>query len=162
MTGSARVSLIVAVGSNGVIGADNTMPWHLPADFAFFKRTTLGHTLVMGRKTFDSIGRPLPGRRTVVVTRQPAWNRPGVKTAHSLEDALEAARRDDPAGEVFVAGGSQVYAEAMPLADRLLVTEVDQAPTGDAVFPPIDNRVWRETARVPGDGLAWVTYERRR
>ena len=162
MTVSPRVSLIVAVGSNGVIGADNAMPWHLPEDFAFFKRTTMGHTLVMGRRTFDSIGRPLPGRHTVVITRQPTWTFAGVATAHSLAEALDLAGRHGPAPEVFVAGGAQVYADAMPLADRLLVTEVDQAPVGDATFPTIDEAVWEETSRVPGDGLAWVTYERRR
>lgn len=152
-----NVTLIAAVGRNGVIGADNDMPWHLPEDFAFFKRTTMGHPMVMGRKTFDSIGRALPGRRTIVVTRQADWSHPEVETAHSLSEALSLA---GPTDEVFVCGGGQVYAEAMPWAHRLLITEVDQSPAGDVRFPPIDPSVWRETAREGRDGFSWVTYER--
>ena len=152
-----QVTLIAAVGRNGVIGADNDMPWHLPEDFAFFKRTTMGHPMVMGRKTFDSIGRVLPGRRTIVITRQPDWSHPEVETAHSLTEALALA---GPATEVFVCGGGQVYAEAMPWAHRLLVTEVDQSPEGDVKFPPIDPAQWQETAREDREGFSWVTYER--
>jgi dihydrofolate reductase len=152
-----NVTLIAAVGRNGVIGADNDMPWHLPEDFAFFKRTTMGHPMVMGRKTFDSIGRVLPGRRTIVVTRQPDWSHSEVETAHSLSEALSLA---GPADEVFVCGGGQVYAEAMPWAHRLLITEVDQAPEGDVRFPEIDPEVWREVGREARDGFSWVTYER--
>jgi dihydrofolate reductase len=152
-----QVTLIAAVGRNRVIGADNDMPWHLPEDFAFFKRTTMGHPMVMGRKTFDSIGRVLPGRRTIVVTRQQDWSHPDVETAHSLTEALALA---GPATEVFVCGGGQVYAEAMPYAQRLLITEVDQSPEGDVTFPPIDPQRWRETAREERDGFSWVTYER--
>ena len=154
-----QLSLIAAVGRNGVIGADGGMPWHLPEDFAFFKRTTMGHTMLMGRKTFDSIGRVLPGRRTIVITRQLGWAHADVETAHSLTDALALA---GPGDEVFVCGGGQVYTEAMEFAQRLLVTEVDQSPEGDVRFPAIDLEVWVETARRPGDGVAWVTYERRR
>ena len=152
-----QVTLIAAVGRNGVIGADNDMPWHLPEDFAFFKRTTMGHPMVMGRKTFDSIGRVLPGRRTIVVTRQQDWSHPDVETAHSLTEALALA---GPASEVFVCGGGQVYAEAMPYAQRLLITEVDQSPEGDVTFPRIDPEQWRETSREDRDGFSWVTYER--
>jgi dihydrofolate reductase len=152
-----NVTLIAAVGRNGVIGADNDMPWHLPEDFAFFKRTTMGHPMVMGRRTFDSIGRVLPGRRTIVVTRQQDWSHPDVETAHSLSEALALA---GPATEVFVCGGGQVYAEAMPWAHRLLVTEVDQSPEGDVKFPPIDPAQWQETAREDREGFSWVTYER--
>jgi dihydrofolate reductase len=151
------VTLIAAVGRNGVIGADNAMPWHLPEDFAFFKHTTMGHTMVMGRKTFDSIGRVLPGRRTIVVTRQRDWAHPGVETAHSLVDALDLA---GPADEVFICGGGQVYAEAMPFAHRMLITEVEQSPDGDVRFPPIDVSDWREVSREPRDGFTWVAYER--
>lgn len=153
-----RVSLIAAVARNGVIGAGNAMPWHLPEDFAFFKRTTMGHPLVMGRRTFDSIGRVLPGRRTIVITRQPSWSHPEVETAHSFAEAISLA---GPADEVFVAGGGEVYAEAMPYAHRLLVTEVDLEPEGDVRFPPVDHQHWRETSREPRDGFAFVTYERR-
>ena len=152
-----NVTLIAAVGRNGVIGADNDMPWHLPEDFAFFKRTTMGHPMVMGRKTFDSIGRVLPGRRTIVVTRQADWSHADVETAHSLSEALSLA---GPADEVFVCGGGQVYAEAMPWARRLLITEVDQSPEGDVRFPEIDPAVWQEVAREVRDGFSWVTYER--
>lgn len=152
------VTLIAAVGRGGVIGTDNEMPWHLPEDSAFFKRTTMGHPMIMGRKTFDSIGRALPGRRTIVITRQAYWSHADVETAHSFADALALA---GPADEVFVCGGGQVYAEALPWAGRLLITEVDQEPPGDVFFPQIDQTQWRETDRKPRDGFSWVTYERR-
>jgi dihydrofolate reductase len=152
-----NVTLIAAVGRNGVIGADNGMPWHIPEDFAYFKRTTLGHPIVMGRKTFDSIGRVLPGRRTIVVTRQRDWSHAGVETAHSLSEALSLA---GPADEVFICGGGEIYAEAMPWAHRLLITEVDQSPEGDVRFPEIDISEWREVSRQAHEGFSWVTYER--
>ncbi len=152
------VTLIAAVGRNRVIGTGNDMPWHLPEDFAFFKRTTMGHPMIMGRKTFDSIGRALPGRRTIVITRQIGWAHADVETAHSLSDALALA---GPADEVFVCGGGQVYAEAMPWAHRMLITEVDQEPVGDVLFPEIDDATWHETARETRNGFAWVTYEHR-
>lgn len=151
-----RVTLIAAVARNGVIGHGPDLPWRISEDFRYFKRVTMGHVLVMGRLTFESIGRALPGRRTIVVTRSPGWSHPDVEAAHSLAEALDLA---GPVDEVFVAGGGQVYAQAMPWADRLLVTEVDQAPPGDVFFPPIDPAAWRETAREPRDGFAWVTYE---
>ncbi|MGG5260733.1 dihydrofolate reductase [Phycicoccus avicenniae] len=153
-----RVSLIAAVARNGVIGSDQAMPWHIPEDFAFFKRTTMGHPLVMGRLTFEAIGRVLPGRRTIVITRQPDWSHAEVETAHSLVEAISLA---GPADEVFVAGGGQVYAEAMPYAHRLLVTEVFDEPDGDVHFPPIDPGTWRETSREGHDGFAFVRYDRR-
>ncbi|MEO5981280.1 MAG: dihydrofolate reductase [Pedococcus sp.] len=152
-----NVTLIAAVGRNGVIGADNHMPWHLPEDYAFFKRSTMGHPMIMGRKTFDSIGRVLPGRRTIVVTSQAHWSHADVETAHSLSEALSLA---GPVNEVFVCGGGQVYAEAMPWAHRLLITEVDQSPEGDVRFPAIDPAQWQETAREDREGFSWVTYER--
>lgn len=152
------VTLIAAVANNGVIGAENAMPWHLPEDFAFFKRTTMGHAMVMGRKTFESIGRVLPGRRTIVITGQPDWSHPDVETAHSLMEALSLA---GPADEVFVVGGGRVYEEAMPMAHRLLITEVDQSPTGDVRFPEIDAQVWGEVSREDRPGFAWVDYARR-
>ena len=152
-----NVTLIAAVGRNGVIGAGNAMPWRIPEDFAFFKRTTMGHPMIMGRKTFDSIGRVLPGRRTIVVTHQPNWHHPAVETAHSLSEALSLA---GPADVVFVCGGGQIYAEAMAWAHRLLITEVDQSPDGDVRFPPINPSRWHEVARTDQDGFSWVTYER--
>lgn len=153
-----RVSLIAAVGRNGVIGAGNSMPWHLPEDFAYFKQTTMGHPMVMGRRTFDAIGRVLPGRRSIVITRRVDWSHAEVETAHSLVEALSLA---GPADEVYVVGGGEIYAEAMPYAHRLLVTEVDQEPEGDVHFPPIDPATWSETSRVQREGFAWVTYDRR-
>jgi dihydrofolate reductase len=153
-----QVTIIAAVARNGVIGAGPDIPWHLPEDFAFFKRTTMGHPIVMGRLTFDSIGRVLPGRRTIVVTHDRGWTHTGVEVAHSFEEALALA---GPSDEVFVCGGGQVYAEAMRWAHRLLVTEVDQEPAGDVRFPAIDDAVWVESARQPRAGFAWVTYDRR-
>ncbi len=153
-----EIVLVAAVARNGVIGDGARMPWHLPADLAFFKRTTMGHALIMGRATFDSIGRALPGRRSIVVTRQPAWRHADVEVAHSVDEALVLA---GPEGPVFVVGGGQIYAQAMDVATRLIITEVDAEPAGSVVFPAIDPGVWTETSRDPQDGFAWVTYERR-
>ena len=152
------IILIAAVGANHVIGREGEMPWHLPEDLAHFKATTMGHTLVMGRKTYDSIGRALPGRRTVVMTSQIGWHAPSIEVAHSLAEALALAGPT----EVFIVGGGQVYREAMPFADQLMLTEVDQSPEGDAVFPTIDPEHWRETVRQAHGGFAFVTYERKR
>jgi dihydrofolate reductase len=154
------VTIVAAVGRNGVIGVDGGLPWHLPDDLRRFKEVTIGHVLVMGRKTYESIGRPLPGRTTVVVTRRPGW-RPGVDgvlVAHSVADAVETARTVDD--EVFVVGGAEVYAAALPLTDRLALTFVDAEPEGDTFFPAVDWDDWRETARHSGDGWAQVDYER--
>lgn len=155
MRSDCRVVLIAAVAENRVIGADGGIPWHLPADFAHFKATTLGHTLVMGRATYESIGRPLPGRSTVVVTRDPAWSAEGVTTAPDLASALEGLT-----GDVFVAGGAQVYAAALPLADAQVISEVHLAPAGDTFYPSFDRAEWRETSRTPGDDFDVVTWER--
>ena len=153
-----NVTMIAAVGRNGVIGDGTSMPWHLSEDLKHFKAMTLGHTMIMGRRTFESIGRPLPGRRTIVITRQPGWHHPDVETAQSLTDAFFLA---GPGDEVFVVGGGEVYREAMPYAARLVITHVDQAPEGSVTFPPIDPQAWVETAREEGTGFAIVTYERR-
>jgi len=152
-----QVTLIAAVARNGVIGNGPDIPWHLPEDFAFFKRTTMGHVLVMGRLTFESIGRALPGRRTLVVTRNRFWRHADVEVAHSFEEALALA---GPAEEVFVCGGAQIYAEAMPWAHRLLVTEVFREPEGDVFFPPIPGDDWVEAARDQRERFARVTYTR--
>ena len=154
-----QVTLIAAVARNGVIGNGPDIPWHLPEDFAFFKRTTMGHVLVMGRLTFESIGRALPGRRTIVVTRNRYWQHADVEVAHSFAEALALA---GPADEVFVCGGGEIYAEAMPWAHRLLITEVFLEPEGDVVFPAIPPDEFLETRRETRDRLAWVTHERRR
>jgi dihydrofolate reductase len=152
-----RVTLLAAIGRNLVIGRDGSMPWHLPADLKHFKATTMGHPMVMGRKTFESIGRVLPGRRTIVVTRQADWHHPDVETAHSLVDALTLA---GPADEVFVVGGGQVYAEAMPFAQRMILTEVPESPEGDAFFPEWAATDWREESRQHEDGFDIATYVR--
>jgi dihydrofolate reductase len=151
-----RVTMVAAVGGNGVIGRDGDLPWAPTGDLVYFKRATMGHTLVMGRRTYDSIGRPLPGRTTVVVTRQAGWHVDGVTTAGSVDGAL----RTVPGAEVFVVGGGEVYRQAMPRADRLLITEVNASPEGDTFFPDIDPAVWRETHREAHDGFDIVTYER--
>lgn len=152
-----RLTIIAAVARNGVIGHRGGMPWHLPGELAQFKATTLGHTLVMGRATFDSIGRALPGRRTIVITRNPTWQHPGVETAHSFADALSLA---GPGDEVFAAGGAQIYELALPFAQRLVITEVDAEPEGDTWFPSWARADWVEVSREAYDGWSRVVHER--
>ncbi|MGC4941040.1 dihydrofolate reductase [Kribbella sp. DT2] len=154
------VVLIAAVGRNGVIGRDNDLPWRIREDLLHFKQLTLGHTLVMGRKTYDSIGRPLPGRRTVVITRQADWKAEGVDVVHTLDDALQPIGKLADGNDIFVAGGGEIYRLALPFADRLELTEVDQSPEGDVTFPKIDPTAWTETARDPRDGFTFVSYLR--
>ncbi len=139
-----RISLIVAMARNRVIGSNNQMPWHLPADFAYFKKTTVGHPIIMGRKTFESIGKVLPGRRNIVVSRNRALHVNGADVIHSLDEAIRSCEGNE---EIFVIGGASIYAEALPRADRLYVTEVDVAPNGETMFPVIDKCSWVETAR---------------
>lgn len=163
-TASHRVTLIVARARNGVIGRDNTLPWHLPEDLRHFKATTLGHTLIMGRKTFDSIGRPLPGRRTIVLSRDSAWSHPGCERADSIENALQLA---SDASEVFVAGGEQVYRSALEHADRAIVTEIAIDAEGDARFPDLPASCWLEQSRTAcrsanGIDYSIVCYQRQR
>jgi dihydrofolate reductase len=141
------VTLVAAVADNGVIGADGDIPWRIPADFAHFKALTLGHVLVMGRATYESIGRPLPGRTTVVLTRDPDWSADGVLVAPDLATALRRAAEVAP--EVFVVGGASVYAEALAVADAQVLTEVHLAPEGDTRYPAFDGRDWVETRREP-------------
>jgi dihydrofolate reductase len=146
---TARIALIAAVGTNGVIGAGNEIPWRLPSDFAFFKRTTMGKPVVMGRKTFESIGKPLPGRINIVVTRQQGYQPEGVLVINELGAALDHARAlaaADGVEEVFVAGGGEIYRAAMPSADRLYITHVEAAPEGDTSFPAIDSAIWEIVA----------------
>ena len=141
------VALIAAVAANGVIGRGNRLPWRLPADLRRFKELTLGHALVMGRRTYESIGRPLPGRVTVVLTRDPAFAPPGVAVARNLDEALAAAAAACPgSGEVFVAGGAEVYAQALPRAGRLYLTRVEAEVEGDTRFPDFDPALWRLAA----------------
>ena len=154
------VTLVAAIARNGVIGVDGGLPWHLPDDLRRFKELTLGHVLVMGRKTYESIGHPLPGRATIVVTRSPSWDSAAaeVRVAGSVSDAIEAAAALDD--EVFVVGGAQVYAAALALADRLELTWVDAEPEGDTTFPELDGRDWLQVRREEADGAAYATYER--
>jgi len=153
------LSLIVAVAENGVIGRDNALPWHISEDLRYFKQVTSGKTVIMGRKTHQSIGRPLPNRTNIVVTRDPGFKAEGVLIAHSLEDAL--AKSAD--GEAVVIGGSSLFADALARADRFYLTEIHRAYEGDVHFPAWDRNAWREAARrlVPGDpDISFVTYER--
>jgi dihydrofolate reductase len=145
MTGvRPTVSLIVAMADNRVIGAGQRIPWRLPREQQLFKRLTMGHHLVMGRKTYESIGRLLPGRTTVVVTRQRDYAVPGAIIARSLDEAIAACAQDD---EVFVIGGAELFRAAAPIADRLHLTIVDAAPEGDTYMPEIDLSEWREISR---------------
>jgi dihydrofolate reductase len=156
----STVTLVAAVAANGVIGKDGALPWRLPDDLRHFKRLTRGHVLVMGRRTFDSIGRPLPDRTTIVVTRQPQWQAEGVQTAADVPEALARAAQLDE--QVFVAGGQEIFREALPVADTMVISKVDARPDGDTVFPPVDWAAWQEESREPMDGFEVVTYQRRR
>ena len=158
-----RLSLIAAVAANGVIGSDNDLPWRLPEDLRRFKALTLGYPVIMGRRTFESIGRPLPGRRNIVVTRNPDYRAEGCETCSTLEAALAACQgRSD---EIFVIGGAQIYAGALPLAQRLYLTEIRRAFEGDARFPDWARTAWKEVAREAHrteDGLEYgfAVYDR--
>ncbi len=138
------IAIIVALAKNRTIGVNNTLPWRCPEDLKHFKSLTMGHHMIMGRKTFDSIGRALPGRTTVVVTRDAGLKIEGCLIAHSLSDALLTCKGDE---QTFVVGGAQIYEQALPLADRLHVTEIQQNVEGDAHFPVIDPDIWQEVSR---------------
>ncbi|MDO4905246.1 MAG: dihydrofolate reductase [Lautropia sp.] len=158
-----RLTLIAARARNGVIGHDNRLPWHLPEDLRHFRQRTTGHTVLMGRKTWDSINRPLPGRRMVVISRQRLQLPEGVELAGSLSEAI--ARHADEE-ELFVIGGAQIYAEAWPMADRLVLTEIDLEPEGDTRLPAPEPERWRLLAREPaisanGTHYAIADYVRR-
>lgn len=159
----AHLTLIVATERHNGIGLRNALPWRLPEDLAFFKRTTTGHPIIMGRKTFDSIGRPLPGRRNIVITGNPDWHHEGADSTGSLQEAVSLAGD----GEAFVIGGAQIYAEALPLASKLIVTEIGADVECDAFFPAIDPTLWVETSREPHHSVAnnfdyaFVIYQRR-
>jgi dihydrofolate reductase len=159
-----RVTMVAAVAENGVIGADAGIPWYIPADFAHFKATTTGHVLVMGRATHESIGRPLPGRTTIVLTRDPGWSAEGVLVASSVPAALELADTvldDLPAGrQVMIGGGAHIFEAAMPYADEQLISEVPLSPPGDTFYPDFSRDRWREVSREPRDGFTLVTWER--
>lgn len=158
------LSLIVAVADNGVIGMQNRLPWRAPADQARFKQITMGKPLVMGRKTFDSLGRVLPGRPHIVITRQRDLVLPdGCQVVGSLDEALLKAKLlTDASGEIMIMGGAEIYAQALPIADRVYLTQVHLQPEGDAFFAPLsEDWAITERVRVEGDpACTYVTYER--
>jgi dihydrofolate reductase len=142
-----KVALIVAVSQNNVIGRDNQLPWHLPEDLQYFKSVTMGKPILMGRKTYDSIGRPLPGRTNIVITRDPSWAAEGVVVVNSLEDAISAGAEACEAAdsdEVMVIGGAQIYRDCLPIAEKLYLTKVEAEVDGDAFFPKIDMDQWHK------------------
>ena len=158
-----RIYLVAAVAANGVIGREGRLPWHLPEDLKHFKRLTLGHPIIMGRRTWESLGGLLPGREHIVITRTPGFDAPGAAVASSLEGALALC-----AGEplVFVIGGSQLFAESLPLASGLVITEIHRDYQGETRFPPYERSRWRETQREPhvaadGTKFDFVLYEPR-
>ena len=143
------IAMIAGVARNDVIGANGGIPWKIPSDMGFFKRTTMGKPIVMGRKQYETVGRPLPGRSNIVVTRKAGYQSEGVIVVHSLEAALKKAQEiaaAEGASELMVIGGGDIYAQAMPLADRLYISHVDLVPEGDVLFPRIDAAVWRVVA----------------
>ncbi len=161
-----RLSLIAAMSAHRVIGRDNSLPWKLPADWKHFKNLTMGHHLLMGRKTFESIGRPLPGRTTVVITRQSGYSPTGVLVAHSIEQALQLAAQDS---EVFVAGGAEIYRQMLPRVDRIYLTSIDKDFEGDTFFPDFDESDWQlisQENREPDEKNAYpytfLTYVRKK
>lgn len=153
-----HVVLVAAVADNGVIGDGPEIPWRIPGEQARFKELTMGHVLLMGRTTYETIGRPLPGRTTIVLTRNPGWTAEGVHVAASLEDALALA--DTLPGDVMVAGGGAVYAAALPVADEQIISEVHLSPPGDTYYPSFDERDWVRTRREIYDGYDRVWLER--
>ncbi len=167
---SLKLSVIVAVAENGVVGNNNALPWHISADLKYFKQTTLGKPVVMGRKTFESIGRPLPGRTNIVISSRRDYAADGVTVVNSLQRALDYAAEValiDGTEELMVIGGATIYGAAIPLADRLYVTEVHASVTGDAYLRDIDWSCWREISRERQEAVApnpydfsFVVYER--
>jgi dihydrofolate reductase len=158
----ANLTIVVAIDQQRGIGINNALPWHLPEDLAHFKRTTSGHPIIMGRKTFDSIGRPLPKRRNIVITRNPEWQHNGVEVVASVDEAIMLAGSD----EAFIIGGAQIFIEALPYVHRLIVTEIGKTFACDTFFPEIARTQWRETQREQHYSeqndfkYAFVTYER--
>jgi dihydrofolate reductase len=159
----ANLSLIVAVANNHVIGINNTLPWHLPEDLKRFRALTTGHHIIMGRKTYESLGRLLPGRTTVIVTRNKDYKLEGALVAHSLQAALDLCLND---AEAFVIGGAELYQDGLKLANKLYITEVDLEVAGDAFFPTIDMQKWLETSReahtsAQGLPFTYLSYTRK-
>jgi dihydrofolate reductase len=155
-----ELAIIVARAKNGVIGVNNTLPWRLPEDLKHFKNTTLGHPIIMGRNTWESLGKALPGRRNIVVSRNPDYEAADAEVFESLDDAIDACSGSD---KVFIIGGAQIYDEALIYVDKLIITEVDIEVDGDAYFPNVDEMLWKEVSREEhhnGEiGFSFVTYE---
>lgn len=162
------ISLFVAHANDRVIGYQNDMPWHVPGDLAYFKRRTMGKPIIMGRKTYESIGRPLPGRLNIVITRNASYEVEGVRVVSSLEDALQVAKEETDAAEYMIIGGEQIFKQAMPLADRMYITRIDETYPGDTFFPAYDLNEWEtieasETAlNDEGVPYTFYVYERKR
>lgn len=155
-----KIVIIAAIAANGIIGHRGKIPWHISDDLQRFKRLTLGHPVIMGRRTFESLGKPLPGRTNMVLTRNPHFAAPvGVLTFGSLDDAL-AHCREQKLPQVFIIGGAAVYRQALPVADTLLLTEVHQDIAGDTRFPAYDCREWKEVSRENHPDHSFVKYER--
>lgn len=157
---SEALTLVVAIGDNGAIGKDGKVPWRIPEDMKHFKTVTMGHAIIMGRKTWDEVGRPLPGRRNLVVSRQPDLVLEGAEVFRTLDAAITAARTTDP--DPHVIGGSTIYDAAMARATRIHLTEVHREVEADTFFPPFDRSAWREVSRRPAEteGVEFVTLER--
>ncbi|MFF3100099.1 dihydrofolate reductase [Viridibacillus arvi] len=158
------ISLIVAHDENNVIGLNNAMPWHLPGDLAYFKRTTMGKPMIMGRKTFESIGKPLPGRTNIVITRDEEYAREGIVIVHSLEEALALAEKESE--EIMIIGGEQIFRMTLPMADRLYVTKIEKQYEGDTFFPSYGDEwqvVSQSEVNETEDGLkfTYLVYERK-
>lgn len=168
----AQICLIVAIAENGVIGRDGKMPWHLPAELKYFRERTIGKPVIMGRKTFQSIGKPLPGRDNIVITRDATFSAAGVVSVGSIEAAVaeaQAAAAASGATEIMVIGGADIYRQSLPLADRVYLTLIAALPEGDATFPALDEREWRlvqEKSIQQGDAATFDAsarvYERQR
>ncbi len=159
--------IMAAIANNNVIGKDNNLIWHLPADLRFFKQTTKGHTLIMGRKTFESLGNPLPHRDSLVITRNKEYTSDGITVFNTLESALEYSENKG-LETVFILGGGEIYRQSMEIADKLIITEVHEAFDGDTYFPEIDPEIWEETSREEHNAddknkynFAFVQYERK-
>ena len=162
-----KISIIAAVAQNSTIGKNNDLPWHLPDDFAYFKRKTSHHPIIMGRKSLEALGKPLPNRTNIVVTRNPDFQTDGITVVHTLDDAVSAAKAVNDQ-EIFVIGGSEIYTIALPIATTLYLTEIHKPYDGDAYFPPFDKADWTEASRQthPADdrhetAFDFVEYERK-
>ncbi|THE10388.1 dihydrofolate reductase [Bacillus timonensis] len=142
------ISLLLAMDKNQLIGKDNDLPWRLPADLAYFKRVTMGHPIIMGRKTYDSIGRPLPGRENIIVTRDTSYKAEGCMVIHSIEEIVKMS--EETQQELFVIGGAEIFKEILPNTDRLYITEIDEEFEGDTYFPAFDKSEWKVISKEKG------------